>query len=339
MKGTIAGVFALCEANAFSRKLLLLSAAALSASILPSTGQAQATSTQGHQKLAEAFAQDTAGYTEQAVAAAEKLLASGTLSRIEQADALDLEGMCYQQLDQTDKAIHALESAQALLTPGDTRLEAAVLDNLGRVYVARGDLVIAEHLYERAFRLFEAADDHGGVARVSSNQAKIALSEKKNRQARKYLERSDHEAKLATDLDKDDLGALASMHAWLALNEGKAYDGVEAYRKALRLWTEFHGEHHPLTAWGTFLLGQAEALDGQWAEGTRTMEKGLALIKDTVGDRCLRYLAGETAYARVLDQVGESVRAAQLRRDVKKKQAEVMGTSCGNCTISVVALQ
>jgi tetratricopeptide (TPR) repeat protein len=340
MRGTmIAAVFALSGMIIRTKLLFLLSAAVLGASTLPNTSHAQVASNQAIEKLAAAFALDTAGHPAQAIAAADKLLASGALNRIEQADALDLEGICYLEMDQTDKAVHALDTAQQLLAPGNTGLQAAILDNLGRVYAARGDRGVAERLYQRAFRLFQAAGDHGGMVRVLNNQAYIALSEKKDRQARKYLKCSDREMALANDLDNDDLAALASMHGWLALNEYDTRAGVEAYQRALQLWVELHGEQHPLTAWGTFLLGQAEALNGQWREGAQAMEKGLALTRATMGDRSLRYLRGEMAYAQVLDRMGESGRAAQLRLDAQTKQAPVTGETCRNCTISVTGLR
>jgi ATP/maltotriose-dependent transcriptional regulator MalT len=340
MRGTmIAAVAALCG-MIISRKLLLpLSAAVLGASILPNTSHAQSASDQPIEKLAAAFRLDTAGNPAQAIAEVDKLLASGALSRTQQADALDLEGICYHEMDQPDKALHAFDAALQLLAPGDTGLRASILDNLGRVYVSRGDRAVAERLYRRAFWLFETAGDHGGMVRVMNNRAFIALSEKKDRQAREYLKWSDREMELAKDLDNDDLAALMSMHGWLALNEHDTRAAVEAYRRALQLWVEFHGEQHPLTAWGTFILGQAEALNGQWREGAQTIEKGLALTRATMGDRSLRYLRGEIAYARVLDQMGESARAAQLRLDARTKQASVTGETCRNCRISVTALR
>src|SRR6516164_8389997 len=167
MKGAmIAAVFAPC-AMIISRKLLFpLSAAVLGATILPNTSHAQVASNRAIEELAAAIALDTAGHPAQAIAAADELLASGALSRIEQADALDLEGICYLEMDQTEKAIHALDAAQLLLAPGDTGLQAAILNNLGRTYAARGDATVAERLYRRAFRLFEAAGNHGGMVRV-----------------------------------------------------------------------------------------------------------------------------------------------------------------------------
>jgi tetratricopeptide (TPR) repeat protein len=248
--------------------------------------------------------------------------------------------MCYQQLNQPQKAVHSLEAAQALLGPQDVKELGAVLDNLGLVYSGNGNFEVAAHLYERAFRVFEDAGYHGGMSRVANNQAGVALSEKKNRQAGKYLELADREAKLATDLDNDDLAARLSMRGWQALTNGDVSEEVESYQRALRLWKEAHGEQHPLTAWGMLLLGQAQALSGQWPEGVRTMGEGLARTAATVGDGSPRYLAAEMAYARLLDQTGNRVQAARLREDVQRKQPTAFASQgCNNCTISVMALR
>jgi tetratricopeptide (TPR) repeat protein len=334
----MAAEYSACHRLSMKSSPKFLIAVVLGGAIGTSALHAQ-TISNSYEKLAAAFALDTEGHPAQAIAAAEALLVSGTLSRVEQADAMDLQGIAYLELDQMDKAVHALEAGEALLGPENTKERAAILDNLGRIYAARQNYDVATRLYEQSFRLCEAAGDHGGLARVLNNQAEVALSEKKNGQARKYLDRAEREAKLANNLDIDDLAAFASMQGWLALNRGDTYGGVEAYSRALKLWTIFHGEQHPLTAWGTLLLGQAEIQHGEWKEGARTMQKGLALTKATLGDRSLRYLGAEAAYARVLDQMGESVEAAQLRQDAASKQAAFAGETCRDCTISVMALR
>lgn len=227
-----------------------------------------------NEKVVAAFSLDTAGHPAQALAAAVELLASGTLGRMEQIDTLDLEGICYLELDQMDKAVHALEAAQALLEPGDTQQQAAILDNLGRIYAARENYEVASHLYQRSFQLFEAISSHEGMVRVANNQAEVALSQKKNRQARKYLERADHEAAQAHTLDLDDLASLESMRGWLALNEGDARGGLGAYQRALRIWTEAHGEQHPLTHGGWCWWGRCRRSTGRRKRGREPWRKG-----------------------------------------------------------------
>jgi tetratricopeptide (TPR) repeat protein len=311
----------------------------LIAIVLTSAMQASTLST-SNEKLAAAFALDTDGHPAQAIAAAEVLLQSHTLTTLDQARALNLEGMCYQQLDQSQRAVHSLEAAQALLTPQDMKELGAVLDNLGLVYSGNGNFQVAAHLYQRAFRVYEAAGYHGGMVRVANNQAGVALSQRKIREATKYLELANREAQLASDLNNDDRAALLSTRGWLALTKGDVSGGVESYQRALRLWKEAHGEQHPLTAWGMLLLGQAQAFSGERQEGVRTMGEGLARTAATLGDKSLRYLAAQTAYARLLDQTRNGVQAGRLREDVRRKQpAAFASQGCNNCTISGMALR
>jgi tetratricopeptide (TPR) repeat protein len=228
-----------------------------------------------HQRLVAAFDMENAGKPQQAIAAAEALIGSRALARFDQVQALDLEGISYGDLDEPEKAVHALEEAAHLLGPQDHQEMAAVLNNMAGIYREWGHSSIAEYLYERAFQQAEAAARHGDMARVSSNLAGLALSEKENRAARNYLRRCDSEAKQATDLDDDDRGGMASMHGWLALNEGHARAALEQYRHALELWRRKHGEQHPSTAWGRLLVGKAEAMAGDRDAGLRNMREGL----------------------------------------------------------------
>jgi tetratricopeptide (TPR) repeat protein len=153
-------------------------------------------------------------------------------------------------MGEPEKAVRALEEAQRLLGANDSDELGAVLDNLGRVYAANGDLGTAARLYERAFRIAEGLGEHSAMARVANNQADVALKQNHDRAARKYLQRADEQAKQAPELNDDGLAAIASMKGWLALKESDATDALIEYQEALRLWRELHGERHPLTAWG-----------------------------------------------------------------------------------------
>jgi ATP/maltotriose-dependent transcriptional regulator MalT len=320
-----------------SYSLNFLIAVVVGGTVTAGTLRAQETSPP-RQRLADAFAMENAGQPEAAIIAAQSLIDSHTLARLDQAQALDLEGISYEDLDEPEKAVHALEEAGHLLGPQDHKERAAVLNNMARVYRAWGHYTIANYLYERALQQAEVVADHGDMARVANNEAGIALSEKKNRQARKYLDRADREAKQATDLDDDDLAATMSMHGWLAFNEGKMRAALESYRKALDLWTEKHGEQHFSTAWGMLLVGQTEAMAGERDAGLRMMRDGLALTAATVGEKSQRYAVAELVYARLLDRVGNTSEAAQLQQDAQTKLTIFDNRSCRDCTISAMAL-
>jgi tetratricopeptide (TPR) repeat protein len=197
-----------------------------------------------------------------ALAAVQSLIDAHELSPLDIARALDLEGICYEDMGEREKAIQALEEAQRLLGAKDSDELGAVLDNLGRMYAANGDLGRAARLYERAFRIAEGLGNHSAMARVINNQADIALKRGHKREARKYLQRVDEQAKQAPELDDDLLATIASMKGWLALKEGDTRVALKDNQEALRLWKEAHGERHPLTAWGLIL----------WEKRRRRME-------------------------------------------------------------------
>lgn len=289
-------------------------------------------------QLASAFALEYAKQPAAAIAAAQSLIDSRSLTPFDRAQALDLEGISYQDLDEPEKAMHVLEEALHLLGPRDNKELAAVFNNMANIYGAWGHFTIAEYLYERAFQQAKVAAEHGDMARTANNQASLALAEKRNRAARKYLQRSDHEARQATDLDDDDRAGMASMHGWLAWNKGNATEALKQYRQALELWRRKHGVQHLSTAWGMLLVGQAEAKAGDKDAGLRTMREGLALTAAIEGDKSRHYAAAELAYARLLGRMGNPTQAAVLQQDAQSKLTAFENRSCRDCTISAMAL-
>jgi tetratricopeptide (TPR) repeat protein len=309
-----------------------------------STAHAQQITT-SYPQLIAAFALETSGNPRGAMQAAQSLIDSHALTAADQASALDLEGICYGDLDQPEQEIRVLEQAEHLLDTPDSKRTSAILNNMGHM---EGQHAIAQHLYKRAFRLSEAAGEHGDMARVANNLASEALRAGKNKQARKYLERADREAKLVMDTDKgdsnrdamsrDDLASIASMEGWLARNEGDVRTMLQKYRQALELWREEHGERHPRTAWGMLLVGQGEAATGDVEAGERTMHAGLALIAAMQGSKSETYAAGELAYARLLVKAGNAAQAAPLLEDAQTKMTAFTSQRCQDCTVSVMAL-
>jgi tetratricopeptide (TPR) repeat protein len=223
---------------------------------------------------------------------AQSLIDSGQLDPFDTARALDLEGICYEDMGEPEKAIHVLEAAQQLLGPNNNDELVAVLDNVGRIYAGSGDMKTATHLYARAFRIAEKLGNHCAMARVANNQAAIALKKGNNHEARKYLRRIDQEVKQAPALNSDALASIASMKGWLALNEGDTREALSEYEAALRLWTAFHGERHPLTAWGRLLVGEAQSKTGDLGRSVQNMRDGLAMLASTLGENNHRRASG-----------------------------------------------
>src|SRR5258708_31562004 len=134
-----------------------------------------------------------------------------------------------------------------------------VLDDFGGLYMATGQPELAVRLRQKALRLYEKISDHAGMTRASSNLAGVAFSRQKTNEGRRYLERAIKEAQLASDLDSDDLAAIASMQGWLAQLDGDREISVSRYKQSLDLMLKRHGEQHPFVGWGYMLPGKAHA--------------------------------------------------------------------------------
>src|SRR5579875_2130868 len=88
--------------------VMLLIAALLSGTVRATSARAQATAPV-HQRLVAGFALEEAGHPAAAIAAAQALLDDSTLAPFDRAQALDLEGISYEDMDEPEKAVHALE--------------------------------------------------------------------------------------------------------------------------------------------------------------------------------------------------------------------------------------
>ncbi len=290
-------------------------------------------------RLARGLAFETAGRPAQALALARSLLERRGLGQLDRARALELEGIAFQTLGEPEKAERALKAAEYLLGSNDSRELAAVLDNQGRVAAGRGDLKSAARLYQRAFALEEENGNHAGMARVSNNQAGIALNERKDRDARTYLERAGQEAEQAPDLGNDARASIASMQGWLDMQQGNAGAALREYRHALQLWRELYGERNPMTAWGLVLAGQAQVKTGDGPAGARTMRSGLNMMAAALGTENQRYNEAERAYAGVLEQMGQRGEALRLQSDVQAKEAVRQEQSCADCAVNGMVLR
>jgi hypothetical protein len=81
--------------------------------------------------LDAAYALQSAARPAAAIAMVQSLLDARMLSPLDTARALDLEGIYYEDMGESNKAVHALEEAQRLLGTKDSDELGAVLDNLG----------------------------------------------------------------------------------------------------------------------------------------------------------------------------------------------------------------
>ena len=291
--------------------------------------------------IVRAYALEEHGQLAEAEAIVRPLVDSGELQGAELGRAWTVLGLAYTDQGAFSSAQPAYEHAISILQPLPERAQdyASALDNFGQLYRAMEQLQTAIDLRLKALRVYEQIGDHSGIARVCNNLASLALEQRDMKKAKKYLERSAEEMKIATALDDDDVGAVYSMQAAFAGLNGNIQAEIDGYEHAMQIWRRAHREDHPNTGWGYILLGRAHADAGRTAEAAKEMQQGLAILDRTLGRGSRHYLEAELAYSRLLDEIGAHDAAARLRTADEASLKALSQKQCVGCTITIDALR
>ena len=292
------------------------------------------------QRLAEAFRLEREGKASLAIAQLTSLLDSKSLGLAGIGKAWDLLGLAFEDQGAFSASRHAFEqSIQAYQGLPNTSDYAMALDDFGELYVLTGHLDLAVRMMERALHVYEAVEDHAGVARASSFLAGALFSQKKIREGTKNLNRALKELHLANEHDDDDLATLSSLQGWLAQRQGDVPASVSNYQQSLDLLRKNHGEESTFTGWAYVLLGQARSDTGDLSRSLTEMDKGRAILGRTLNNQDPRLLAAELAYARVLDRAGRRSDAVSIRSNAEGQWKTFQNTQCIHCTISAKAFR
>lgn len=303
---------------------------------LPLFGQASP-----EQRLTAAYRLEREGKAAPAIIQLRAILDSRSLDPAGTGKAWDVLGLAYEDQGNFSASRRAFEqSIQAYEgVPNDTGDYAVALDDFGQLCVAAGQFDLATRMMEKALHLYQAANDHTGVARASSDLAGALFSQKKVREGRKNLDRALKESRLTNDLDDDDLATLASLQGWLARLDGDLSASVSRYRQSLDLLRKFHGEEYASTGWGYVLLGQVNAETGDVSGSLAEMVKGLAILGRTLNRQDPRLLTAEIAYSRVLDSAGKRSQAQWVRANAEAQLTAFRSSQCVDCTVSAKAFR
>jgi len=297
--------------------------------------------TSPEQRLTHAYALEREGKPAQATVELQALLDAKSLDAPGTGKAWNILGIAYEDQGEYVDSQHAYERSIRMFEglPNNVRDYAMVLDDFGGLCIATGQPEPAVRLKQKAFGLYEAISDHAGMTRASIALAGVAFSRQKTNEGRRYLERAVKEAQLATDLDDDDLAAIASMQGWLAQLKGDSTTSVWRYRQSLDLMIKRHGEEHPSVGWGYMLLGRAHVDVGDVTVALAEMKRGRTILGRTMDSQNPKYLTAKIAYSHVLDATGAHVEAAQIKTTAERQLKEGLSRRCSNCTISAAAYQ
>jgi tetratricopeptide (TPR) repeat protein len=177
---------------------------------------------------------------------------------------LNLLGSAYRVTDNFARAQHCYEKAIAILRrdPSSQSELASATDNLGSLEASLGHSVESERLRKRARKIYVALDDHAGLARVSTSLAVIAMNRDDRSTVRSNLGQAIQEARLAKDLDDDQIASMNGVQGWLALKDGNPQSALSFFDNAIAHWAGPHGPSSCQVATGLVLRAQAHEKGG-----------------------------------------------------------------------------
>ena len=255
--------------------------------------------------------------------------------------AYALLGYAYKEQGNFESAQRAFDHAFRWMdATGDHSSDyAATLDFYAGLLMSTGDLDSAAKALHEAAGVNARLANHVGLAKIYTHTAELDIERKKYKQARKELA----SARAETAVTNQPAGAIDpdidAADGWLATSTGKFHEGVAAYSAALEECRNQFGDGNAITGWSYLLLGKAQGLDHDQSGAVRSMEKGLAILKQTVGTNNIRYLAGELAYSELLDDAGSHAEASRLSTAANQSLKSLGVQPCAGCTVNVWTLR
>jgi tetratricopeptide (TPR) repeat protein len=297
--------------------------------------------TNSHGALHQALLMESRGEFEAASETVTHAINSGQLRGGELGNAYSMLAIAWQAEGHLSEAQSAFHHSLDILQPDreHTQDYAAALENCGGFYVDLGQLDLGAAMWVKAFHLRQQIADPEGLTLSLVRMTELALARQQLGEARKYLRRAMHEARIAPDLLDQDRALLAEMQGWVALTEHHDREATAAYQQALDLVENSLGPQHWLTGWEYMLRGTAYARAGNLSSAESDMQRGLRILGNALGQRNPKYFISEIAYARVLERMGSRVEAAELRSAAEKAGQEYYGGRCPGCTINIAAFR
>ena len=186
-------------------------------------------------------------------------------------------------IDQTDapESIRLFQQAQTISRQvGSESEEARALTNLGIVYEAQGDLVIAEKLYRQALPIYRLIDDKRNQARVIGNIANARENQGDLRAAAQLYKETLQLAREAADTGIEALAVdnLAAVYE----SQGDLASAKQGFEQSIGI-LEKNGNQDS-SAYGMFSLGSLLLEEADFSGARKMYEQALA-IRKSAGDQ------------------------------------------------------
>ena len=260
---------------------------------------------------------------------------SASMSSAEMEGALSALGSAYLGVGNYAEAKKYSEKALELVKaaiPENIHEEAAILDQLGLVYLKLDDSNRESKIRDQALDLYEQLGDHEGIFEERNSQANLAIKTMKLRQAHELLNKASEQIPLAGKVATGDMATFYGNAGWLAYTEGRSDAASEAYEKALQSWISAYGPHDYKVGETYIQIGKVYMQRNDLVDADSNIRRGLGILKQALGDNDPITLSALVPYSRLLDMEGQHDQAAQTQATVEQSLHGRFGVApCARC--------
>lgn len=230
---------------------------------------------------------------------------------------------------------HALKLFEA--SPEGAADYAIALDNLGSLYLIKGDLNAAEEIRRRSMKLREAKGDKLEIARGRAHLAEVAFARHKYKEAENESAEAYREMVDVKDTSADDLVcALITLTYSSSANRRDAEALMYGSTALTRARAAFAARSMQVGG-AQVAMGYAEWKAGRKDDADRDMRDGVESLREGTTPGHPYLLGALREYSDFLEQTGRKREAREIADEEKRLQAPA--SACNHCTVSVYGLR
>ncbi len=295
----------------------------------------------GLSPIEEAYRLWSDGQIKETVTMLEPLVAadSHSLSESDRGLAWGMLASSYQDLEMYPKARRAYQMALEILPsiPSAKAQYAAIIANFATMEESQGQMRAAQVLFEKAVHLYEELGDHAGLGSAYTDLAVMKFAQNDDRASRRALEKAF--ALQGNSPSDDDLAAMNSVKAALALRAGHAEDAVAAVQISIESWTRSRGPDFYMLGTTYLLRARALARTGEYSRALVDVQHALAIAEATVGKQSIGYLTAKGVYGEILKASGARDEGSRMQQEARRALNDLQGRQCSRCTIDASAFR